>query len=61
MTCHEFHTWNFSAEVPECATSFYKTVFDWQIKKWEGSFDYWQFKTCDPNELGMVGGLSRQI
>ena len=29
-------------------------------KKWEGSFDYWQFKTGDSNELGMVGGLSRR-
>ncbi len=33
MRCHEFHIWNLSAEEPERAISFYKTVFDWQIKK----------------------------
>jgi predicted enzyme related to lactoylglutathione lyase len=42
----------FSAEKPESAISFYKTVFAWQIKKWKGPFEYWQFKTGDSNELG---------
>lgn len=50
----------FSAEEPERAISFYKTVFDWQIKKWKGPFDYWQFKTGDSNELGIDGGLSKR-
>jgi uncharacterized protein len=50
----------FSADEPERAVAFYKTVFGWQIKKWEGPFDYWQFKTGESNEPGIDGGLYKR-
>ena len=41
---------DFSADEPERALKFYNIVFGWQIKKWEGPFEYWEFKTGEPNE-----------
>ena len=52
---------DFSADEPERAIKFYNTVFGWQIKKWEGPFEYWEFKTGEPNEPGIDGGLAKRI
>ena len=30
------------------------------IKKWEGPFEYWEFKTGEPNEPGIDGGLAKR-
>jgi predicted enzyme related to lactoylglutathione lyase len=51
---------DFSADEPERAIKFYNIVFGWQIKKWEGPFEYWEFKTGEPNEPGIDGGLAKR-
>jgi uncharacterized protein len=51
---------DFSADEPERALKFYNIVFGWQIKKWEGPFEYWEFKTGEPNEPGIDGGLAKR-
>jgi predicted enzyme related to lactoylglutathione lyase len=51
---------DFSADDPERAIQFYNTVFGWQIKKWEGPFEYWEFKTGESNEPGIDGGLTKR-
>jgi uncharacterized protein len=47
------------ADDPERATSFYETVFGWQIKKWEGPQDYWLITTGEKEEPGIDGGLAK--
>ena len=51
---------DFSADEPERAIKFYNTVFGWQIKKWEGPFEYLEFKTGEPNEPGIEAGLAKR-
>ncbi len=48
------------AENPERAAEFYRTVFGWEIKKWEGGqFEYWMVMTAPEGskEPGINGGL----
>ncbi len=45
---------------PERTIEFYKTVFGWNIQKWEGPIDYWNIRTGDPNEPGIDGGIGRR-
>ena len=49
-----------SADEPERAIKFYNNVFGWEIKKWEGPFDYWIIKTGEKDEFGIDGGLSKR-
>ena len=51
---------DFSAEDPERAVNFYSKIFGWQINKWDGPMEFWEIKTGEPNELGIVGGLSKR-
>ena len=51
---------DFSADEPERAIKFYSAVFEWQIGKWEGPFEYWEIKTGEPNEPGIDGGLAKR-
>ncbi len=51
---------DFSADEPERAIKFYSAVFGWQIRKWEGPFEYWEIKTGEPNEPGIDGGLAKR-
>lgn len=51
---------DFSADDPERAIKFYKTVFGWHIRKWEGPLEYWEIKTGEPNEPGIDGGLAKR-
>ena len=51
---------DFSADEPERAIKFYSAVFGWQIRKWEGPFEYWDIKTGEPNEPGIDGGLAKR-
>ena len=46
------------ADDVERAANFYKTVFGWDIKKWEG-MEYWMVMTADKDskEPGINGGL----
>ncbi len=45
---------------PERAAAFYRKVFDWDIKKWDGPVEYWLVMTGDESEPGIDGGLARR-
>ena len=48
------------AEDPERAVNFYKSVFEWDIRKWEGIPDYFLVTTGAPNEPGINGAIIRR-
>jgi uncharacterized protein len=48
------------ADNPERAVDFYRTVFGWQIQKWEGPQDYWLISTGADTKPGINGGLLRR-
>jgi predicted enzyme related to lactoylglutathione lyase len=45
---------------PDRAAEFYRTVFGWQIQKWQGPQDYWLVSTGKDSEPGINGGLMRR-
>ncbi len=51
----EIHTDN-----PQRAVDFYKSVFDWQISKWDGPEDYWLISTGPSNEPGIDGAIIKR-
>ncbi|OGC00458.1 glyoxalase [candidate division KSB1 bacterium RBG_16_48_16] len=46
-----------SANDPEKVVNFYKSVFGWDIKKWDGPIDYWMVTTGPNEEPGINGGI----
>jgi len=48
------------AENPERAAQFYRAVFGWDIKKWDGPAEYWMVMTGDSQARGIDGGLLRR-
>lgn len=50
-----------SADNPEQAAAFYKTVFNWKVNKWEGPEDYWLIQTGTEEEPGITGGVAGRI
>jgi predicted enzyme related to lactoylglutathione lyase len=51
------------ADDPERAADFYRSIFGWEITKWEGGqMEYWMVMTApkDSKELGINGGLLRR-
>ena len=50
-----------SADNPERAARFYKSVFGWKVEKWEGPSDYWLMTTGDDKESGITGGLAARV
>jgi len=50
-----------SADNPERAARFYKSVFGWKVEKWQGPSDYWLMTTGDEKELGITGGVAARI
>jgi predicted enzyme related to lactoylglutathione lyase len=53
--CHfEIH-----ADNPERAIAFYRQVFGWEFKRWEGG-EYWLIHTGPSTEPGIDGGLIRR-
>ena len=46
-----------SADNPERAVKFYRKVFDWKIKKWEGPAGYWLVTTGEDNNQALTGPL----
>jgi uncharacterized protein len=45
---------------PEAVQPFYKQVFGWQFKKFEGGpLEYWLVQTGDDSDPGINGGLTR--
>lgn len=49
-----------NADDPERAAQFYREVFGWQIKKWEGPIDYWLVTTGPDDKPGINGGLMKR-
>ena len=45
---------------PERAAEFYKSVFHWQINKWDGPIEYWMVSTGDQKTPGIDGGMFRK-
>ncbi len=41
----------------EKTADFYRTVFGWDIQKWEGPVEYWMVTTGDQTTPGINGGL----
>jgi hypothetical protein len=42
---------------PERAAEFYKSVFGWDIAKWQGPIDYWMATTGSPEAMGIDGAI----
>jgi uncharacterized protein len=45
------------AKDPKRAVEFYKAVFDWDIKKWEGPMDYYLAETGKKSDPGIDGAI----
>jgi predicted enzyme related to lactoylglutathione lyase len=45
---------------PELAVTFYREVFGWTLRRWEGAQEYWLVTTGEPGEPGIDGGLMRR-
>lgn len=45
---------------PERAVAFYRTVFGWELTKWNGPAEYWLIKTGPDDQRGINGGLLRR-
>ncbi|MBI1662161.1 MAG: VOC family protein [Nitrosopumilus sp.] len=56
-----FSHFDIPSDNPERAQKFYKEVFDWKFKKWDGPIDYWTITTGSDKEPGINGGLSKRI
>ncbi|MEI2635585.1 MAG: VOC family protein [Methylotenera sp.] len=50
-----------SADNPERAAEFYRSVFNWKVNKWEGPEDYWLIQTGTEEEPGVTGGIAGRI
>ncbi|MCX6090587.1 MAG: VOC family protein [Candidatus Atribacteria bacterium] len=50
----------FSADDPDRAVTFYSQVFGWKTMKWNGPEDYWLITTGPQNEPGIDGAISRR-
>lgn len=50
-----------SADDPERAVKFYRTVFSWEVNKWEGPEDYWMIQTGSKEDPGITGGIAKRI
>jgi len=48
------------ADKPERASKFYKQVFGWTIKKWDGPQDYWLVSTGKSDEPGINGAIAHR-
>ena len=50
-----------SADKPERAAKFYRSVFNWKVNKWEGPEDYWLIQTGTEQDLGVTGDIAGRI
>jgi len=48
-------------DIPERLMKFYKEVFGWEFKKWDGPQDYWFVKTGEDSQPGINGGLTPKM
>ena len=49
-----------NADKPERAVTFYKKVFGWKFKKWDGPMPYWLVTTGE-EKMGINGGLMSRM
>lgn len=55
--CH----FDLTADDPQRAIEFYKSVFGWKFEKWQGGhMEYWMVTTGTKKQQGINGGLSRR-
>lgn len=47
------------AKEPEKLIKFYRGVFGWEIKKWEGPVEYWLITTGEEGTPGINGAIFR--
>lgn len=45
------------AKDPQKVAAFYRTVFGWQVEKWDGPVDYWTVMSGEEGTPGINGGL----
>ena len=50
-----------TADEPERAVGFYRSVFDWAVQKWEGPVDYWLATTGAEGEPGIDGAIVQRM
>ncbi len=50
-----------SADDPERAIEFYRSVFCWKVRKWDGPQDYWLISTGEEDEFGIDGSLVKRV
>lgn len=46
-----------AAEDAGRAVKFYREVFGWEARRWDGPFDYWLLKTGEEDEPGIDGAI----
>lgn len=49
------------AENPDRCAEFYKEVFDWDIKKFDGPVSYWIITTGEEGTPGINGGITKRM
>lgn len=49
-----------SADEPERALNFYKEVFGWESRRWDGPMPYWLLNTGASDEPGINGGVCKR-
>ena len=49
------------ADEPDRAVEFYQSVFDWEIRRWDGPLEYWLIITGEDGEPGINGGVSGDL
>lgn len=47
------------ANDPEKLSHFYKEVFGWEVRRWEGPQAYWLITTGESDKAGINGGIMR--
>ena len=47
------------ANDPDKVIEFYKSVFGWEVNKWEGPVDYWLITTGEPGTPGIDGAVMK--
>ena len=48
------------ADKPERAVEFYRSLFGWEVTKWDGPVEYWLIKTGPEGSRGIDGGLVKR-
>jgi predicted enzyme related to lactoylglutathione lyase len=48
------------ASDPEALAGFYRPVFDWEVKTWEGPIEYWLCTTGPDGEMGINGAITKR-